>query len=85
MELCSTVAARQLIIQSMQLLVIESSIATHSYSCDYIFIQCDYTIYPGLLKQLAVQNKISQAKSSFAKFGKISTQGKNPLYSFLLG
>ena len=33
-----------------------------------------------LLKQSAVQNKISQAKSSLGKFEKISTLGKNPLY-----
>ena len=36
-----------------------------------------------LLKQSAVQNKISRAKSSFGKFGKISTSGKKPTIRYL--
>ena len=37
-----------------------------------------------LLNQSAVQNKILYVASSFGKFEKISTLGKNPLYGIIV-
>ena len=53
----------------------EQTIATYVFeTIEFLFVITQYT----LLKQSAVQNKISRAKSSFRKFGKISTSVKKP-------